>query len=85
MTTALRTAALELMDLFDVPPVAQHQQGAQNPVDAVTAILRAEGAPDPAHTACLAVEAIAGALHRRYGGSSSSADWLSAAVALRQP
>jgi hypothetical protein len=83
VTTALRTATLELMDLFDVPPVPQHS--AQNPVDAVTAILRAEGAPDPAHTACLAVEAIAGALHRRSGGSSSSADWLSAAVALRQP
>lgn len=71
------------MDLFDVPPVPQHQHQ-QNPVDAVTAILRAEGTPDPAHAACLAVEAIAGALQRRSGGSSCTADWLTSAVSLRQ-
>ena len=54
-----------------------------NPVDAVAQVLAAEGAREPQHAACLAIEAIAAALHQRCGGRSDNADWLAAAAMLR--
>lgn len=80
----LSPATLELMGLFDVPLAPQHQPRGQNPVDAITAILRAEGTPEPQHAACLVLESLAAALHARFGGSSATADWLIAAVNMRR-
>ena len=80
----LPPATLELMGLFDVPLAPQHQPRGQNPVDAITAILRAEGTPEPQHAACLVLESLAAALHARFGGSSATADWLIAAVNMRR-
>ena len=77
-------AAVELMQLFDVPLAPQHQPRGQNPVDAITAILRAEGTPEPQHAACLVLESLAASLHARFGGSSATADWLTAAVNMRR-
>lgn len=55
-----------------------------NPVDAVAQVLAAEGAREPRHAACLAIETIAAALRQQAPGHSSAADWLMAAATLRQ-
>ena len=55
-----------------------------NPVDAIAQVLAAEGAREPQHAACLVLELLAARLQQQYGGSSATADWLKAAVALRR-
>ncbi len=79
----LPPATLELMGLFDVPLAPQHLPRGQNPVDAITAILRAEGTPEPQHAACLVLESLAATLLALHG-TSSTADWLIAAVNMRR-
>ena len=54
-----------------------------NPVDVTSAILVAHRVPDANRVACQVVEALAAELHKRFGGSSVTADWLSAAADLR--
>ena len=59
---------------------AAHQR---NPVDVVASVLRPHHLSDETHIACNIVEALAAELNQRFGGSSVTADWLSAAVSLR--
>ena len=64
-------------------PTGLHRTTKDNPVDGVANLLRAFGIKQSNHAACLVVEELAAAMHRRFGGSSITAEWLMAAAALR--